>query len=60
MKKIKDNICPQNATCDEVKSCSAMNIEEIGYGLPIPMIENNRCTYCKICKAAYLKQCTLE
>lgn len=60
MKKIKDNICPQNAVCNNVKNCSAMNIEEIGYGFPIPMIENNKCTYCEKCKAAYLQICTLD
>ena len=60
MKKIKENICPQNATCPSVKACNASVIEQIGYGSPIPTIENGKCSYCESCKASELKCCSIE
>lgn len=60
MKKIRENICPQNAICPNVKACNASVIEQIGYGLPIPTIENGKCSYCESCKAAELKFCSME
>jgi len=60
MKKIKDNICPQNAICDNVKVCDANIVDELGYGFPIPIIENGKCIYCEKCQAAYLKSCSLS
>lgn len=60
MDKIRENICPKNTTCPNVKNCNASLIEQIGYGAPIPTIENGKCTYCEICKAAELKFCTLD
>ena len=59
MQKIKENICPQNATCCNVKNCDVSLIEEIGYGLPVSMIENSKCTYCEKCQAAYLRSCRI-
>lgn len=59
MKKIRENICPQNATCLNVKECNASGIEQFGYGAPIPTIENGKCTYCEICKASELKYCSI-
>lgn len=59
MKKIKENICPRNATCPNVKECNAAVIEQIGYGAPIPTIENGKCTYCEKCKSAELKYCSI-
>jgi hypothetical protein len=57
MKKIKNNVCPQNSTCENVKVCDASLVEELGYGFPGPIIENNKCIYCEKCTAAYLKTC---
>jgi hypothetical protein len=60
MKKIKENICPQNATCPDVKECNISAIEQIGYGIPIPVIENGKCSYCERCKANELQACSIE
>ncbi len=60
MKKIRENICPQNATCPNVKICDASLIEELGYGFPIPIVENGKCIYCEKCQAAYLKKCLIN
>ncbi|MEI8390037.1 MAG: 4Fe-4S ferredoxin [bacterium] len=60
MRKIKENICPQNSTCMNVKNCCANLIEELGYGFPAPMIENEKCTYCEKCTAAHIKSCSIE
>lgn len=60
MNKIKENICPQNATCPNVKTCPASVIERIGYGLPFPLIENGKCSYCGKCTACELKCCSMD
>ena len=60
MKKIRENICPQNATCPSVKEGNASVIEQIGYGAPIPTIENGKCSYCKSCQASELKYCSIN
>jgi len=60
MKKIKENICPQNSICPNVKNCNASVIEQIGYGSPIPIIENGKCTYCGKCKVPELKCCCID
>ena len=60
MKKIRENICPQNATCPNVKNCNVSAIEIIGYGAPAQMIENGKCIYCEKCNAAELKSCSID
>lgn len=60
MKKIKNNICPKNCTCPNVKECNASVIEQIGYGFPIPTVEEDKCNYCEKCKAAELKYCSID
>jgi len=60
MIKLKENICPQNTICPDVKVCNASHIEQIGYGSPIPTIEDEKCTYCESCKAGKLKCCMIN
>lgn len=60
MNYIRENICPQNATCQNVKNCSVAAIEIIGYGAPVQMIEKGKCNYCDKCKSTELKSCSLN
>lgn len=60
MKKIRENICPKNATCPNVKNCNVFHIEELGYGSPIPTIVDGKCSYCQKCQASELKYCSID
>lgn len=60
MKKIRENICPKNATCSDAKTCNAAHIEQIGYGAPIETIKDGKCAFCGKCNASELKYCSIS
>ena len=50
MKKITENIRPQNATYLKLKECNASVIEHLGYGAPIPIIKEGNVHIVKYAK----------